>query len=91
MPAETVDIVSNKEVTINFHHWCLTPQNFSAFHMENFWKMLATGKDINQLGKYSVDHQFCQRGSPKGAKYKGALSSQPDWMLFFSHIYLLGR
>jgi len=49
MPAETVDIVSNKEVTINFHHWCLTPQNFSAFHMENFWKMLATGKDINQL------------------------------------------
>ena len=52
MPAETVDIVSNKEVTINFHHWCLTPQNFSAFHMENFWKMLATGEDINQLGMY---------------------------------------
>ena len=72
MPAETVDIVSNKEVTINFHHWCLTPQNFSAFHMENFWKMLATGKDINQLGKYSVDHQWCQRGSPKGATFKGA-------------------
>ena len=71
MPAETVDIVSNKEVTINFHHWCLTPQNFSAFHMENFWKMLATGKDINQLGKYSVDHQWCQRGSPKGATFKG--------------------
>merc|ERR1712008_628744 len=45
----SVDLVSNKEVTINFHHWCLTPQNFSAFHMENFWKMLATGKDINQL------------------------------------------
>jgi len=49
MPSETVAIVSNKEVTINFHHWCLTPQNFSAFHMENFWKMLATGEDINQL------------------------------------------
>merc|ERR1712156_303849 len=49
MPSETVSIVSNKEVTINFHHWCLTPQNFSAFHMENFWKMLATGKDVNQL------------------------------------------
>ena len=72
MPAETVDIVSNKEVTINFHHWCLTPQNFSAFHMENFWKMLATGKDINQLGKYNVDHQCFQRGSPKGATFKGA-------------------
>ena len=73
MPAETVDIVSNKEVTINFHHWCLTPQNFSAFHMENFWKMLATGKDINQLGKYSLDHQSCQRESPKGATLKGTL------------------
>merc|ERR1712156_526642 len=49
MPSETVSIVSNKEVTIIFHHWCLTSQNFSAFHMENFWKMLATGKDVNQL------------------------------------------
>ena len=52
MPPQTADIVTNKEVTINFHHWCLTPQNFSAFHMENFWKMLATGEDINQLGMY---------------------------------------
>jgi len=49
MPKDTVDILETQEVTINFHRWCLTPQNFSLFHMDNFWRLLATGKDVEDL------------------------------------------
>lgn len=54
MPQEIVDIVSQEQVTINFHRWCLTPQNFTYFHMDNFWKMLATGTDLDGLGKKAL-------------------------------------
>ena len=52
MPEAIKDIVTTERVTINFHRWCLTPANFSFFHMEDFWKLLATGKDLEGLGKY---------------------------------------
>ena len=36
-------------MTINFHQWCLTPQNFTKYNMDNFWTLLATGNDRNGL------------------------------------------
>ena len=50
MPQAIKDIVTTEKVTINFHRWCLTPANFSFFHMDDFWKLLATGRDLNGLG-----------------------------------------
>ena len=51
MPEDMTQLVSSKPLTINFHRWCLTPQNFSKFHMEDFWQMLATGHDLDGVGK----------------------------------------
>jgi gamma-glutamyl hydrolase len=50
IPQQIEAIATSKKVTINFHRWCLTPANFSSFHMEDFWRMLATGTDLNNLG-----------------------------------------
>ena len=51
MPEDMTQLVSSQPLTINFHRWCLTPENFTKFHMEDFWKMLATGHDLDGLGK----------------------------------------
>ena len=51
MPEDMTQLVASKPLTINFHRWCLTPQNFSKFHMEDFWQMLATGHDLDGVGK----------------------------------------
>ena len=51
MPEAMTQLVSSQPLTINFHRWCLTPENFTKFHMEDFWKMLATGHDLDGLGK----------------------------------------
>ena len=48
---DMTEILANKDVTVNFHRWCLTPQNFTQYHMENFWKSLATGMDPDNLGE----------------------------------------
>jgi hypothetical protein len=34
---------------MNFHHWCLTQENFTKFEMEKFWSPLATGADFDGL------------------------------------------
>ena len=34
---------------MNFHHWCLTQENFTKFEMEKFWSPLATGSDFDGL------------------------------------------
>ena len=31
MPIDVLDILKSQEATINFHRWCLTPQNFSFY------------------------------------------------------------
>ena len=54
MPKDIKEIVSTEKVTINFHKWCLTPSNFSYFHMEDFWRLLATGNDLDNLGNVAM-------------------------------------
>jgi len=47
--AEVVDALSNENVTINFHRWCLTMDNFTKFGMEEFWNPLSVNLDLNGL------------------------------------------
>ena len=37
-------------MTVNFHKWCLTPENFTKFEaLKNFWNVLSTNKDWDGL------------------------------------------
>ena len=47
MLVKLTDFLQN--VTMNFHHWCLTQENFTKFEMEKFWSPLATGSDFDGL------------------------------------------
>jgi len=46
---EVVEQLSSLPVTINFHHWCLTMENFTKYEMENFWTPLSTNIDQEGL------------------------------------------
>ena len=49
-PDDITDILATQKVTINFHQWCLTPENFAKFQaLSNFWDVLSTNKDWNGL------------------------------------------
>ena len=49
-PDDITDILTNQNVTINFHKWCLTPENFTSFDaLHNFWTVLSTNRDWNGL------------------------------------------
>ncbi|XP_045592053.2 gamma-glutamyl hydrolase isoform X2 [Procambarus clarkii] len=49
MPEDSVTALRTLNVTANFHHWCLTPQNFSKSGLSDEFKMLATSNDYNGL------------------------------------------
>ena len=47
---DVTEIMRTQNVTINFHKWCLTPQNFTKFEaLQNFWDVLSTNQDWNGL------------------------------------------
>jgi len=49
-PDEVTEILSTQNVTVNFHRWCLTPENFTKFEaLRNFWNVLSTNKDWDGL------------------------------------------
>ena len=49
-PDDITEILSTQNVTINFHRWCLTPENFTKFEaLQNFWNVLSTNKDWDGL------------------------------------------
>ena len=49
-PNDVDDILSQQNVTINFHNWCLTPENFTKLEpLKNFWNVLSTNYDENGL------------------------------------------
>ena len=49
-PDDVTEILKTENVTINFHKWCLTPENFSDSEaLSNFWDVLSTNKDWNGL------------------------------------------
>lgn len=43
-------ILSEQNVTINFHNWCLTPENFTKLELlKDFWNVLSTNYDENGI------------------------------------------
>ena len=49
-PSEVDLILSEQDVTINFHHWCFTPENFKKLEpLKSFWDVLATNYDVNGI------------------------------------------
>jgi hypothetical protein len=48
-PSDVSSILSTENVTMNFHHWCLTKENFTKYEMEKNWDLLATGNDTDGL------------------------------------------
>ena len=49
-PDDVDQILSEKNVTINFHNWCLTPENFTKLELlKDFWSVLSTDYDENGI------------------------------------------
>jgi len=49
-PDDVTEILATQNVTINFHRWCLTPENFTKFEaLKNFWNVLSTNRDWDGL------------------------------------------
>ncbi|XP_063709500.1 gamma-glutamyl hydrolase A-like [Culicoides brevitarsis] len=44
-PQHIVDILDSKPVAANFHHFCLTPENFTSSGMDATWTIIATNVD----------------------------------------------
>lgn len=48
-PGEMISDMTSSPVTANFHHWCLTRENFTKFEIDTFWDILSVNKDVNGL------------------------------------------
>ncbi|XP_022703088.1 gamma-glutamyl hydrolase-like [Varroa jacobsoni] len=49
LPGDVLNYLTHKNTTINFHRWCLTPQNFIGSGVNKVFNQLATNKDINGI------------------------------------------
>lgn len=47
--SDILDNLTNLNVTVNFHSWCLTMENFTKFEMEKFWTPLSVNNDEDGL------------------------------------------
>jgi gamma-glutamyl hydrolase len=45
MPYEIEQIFRKEAVTINFHNYCTTEKNMTAFHLNNEWRSMSLNKD----------------------------------------------
>eukprot|EP00092_Neocalanus_flemingeri_P016060 GFUD01017384.1.p1 GENE.GFUD01017384.1~~GFUD01017384.1.p1 ORF type:complete len:323 (+),score=84.53 GFUD01017384.1:84-1052(+) len=48
-PGDVVEQLVSLPVTINFHHWCLTMENFTKYEMEQFWTPVSVNTDQEEL------------------------------------------
>jgi len=48
-PENIIDQVTELNVTVNFHHWCLTRENFTKFEMDKFWNLLSVNSDLDGM------------------------------------------
>jgi len=46
---DVISDLTQKPVTANFHHWCLTQENFTQFGMDSFWNILSLNTDEEGL------------------------------------------
>ncbi|KAK4327679.1 hypothetical protein Pmani_001874 [Petrolisthes manimaculis] len=54
MPEDVKTILTMENVTVNFHHWCLTRQNFSTSGLSELFNLLATSVDDDGLEYISL-------------------------------------
>ena len=49
-PDDVDNILGEQNVTINFHNWCLTPENFTKSEpLKSFWDVLSTNYDTTGI------------------------------------------
>lgn len=46
LPKDLEKVLSSKPVTYNAHYWCLTLQDFEAFRLGRYFKVLSTNNDL---------------------------------------------
>ncbi|OQR78389.1 gamma-glutamyl hydrolase-like [Tropilaelaps mercedesae] len=49
MTPDVADYLTNMNTTVNFHEWCLTPENFTERGVNRMYNSLAEGKDNKDL------------------------------------------
>jgi len=52
-PPDVIREITEEKITINFHHHCLTPANFTKYGMEMFWNPLSYNYDRFNLAYLS--------------------------------------
>ncbi|KAK7074943.1 hypothetical protein SK128_004358 [Halocaridina rubra] len=58
MPDYVIDYATLFNTTVNFHKWCITPENFTLSGLSNEFKMLTTSFDDNALEYISlIEHE----------------------------------
>jgi len=48
-PSDVLEAITSLPVTMNFHHWCLTMENFTKYDMGEFWQPLSVNTDLEGL------------------------------------------
>jgi len=48
-PPDVIQELTEEQLTINFHHFCLTPANFTKYGLDKFWNPLTYNFDIYDL------------------------------------------
>ncbi|KAK8757494.1 hypothetical protein V5799_004876 [Amblyomma americanum] len=49
LPRHLQTVLSSEPITYNAHHWCLTLENFKAFGLNKFYKILSTNVDLQGM------------------------------------------
>lgn len=58
LPDDLKTIMESETVAIHFHHWCITPQNYSISGLDKYFKVLATNKDSSGETFVSIIEAF---------------------------------
>jgi len=48
-PPDVLRELETERISINFHHFCLTPENFTRYGMDKFWNPLSVNWDMHGL------------------------------------------
>lgn len=57
-PDEIIEILASEPVTPNFHQYCVTEKNFSAYGLDREWRVMSTNQDWNGLEFIStIEHK----------------------------------
>lgn len=49
IPQDVKSFLTTLPVTINYHQWCFTPENYTKSGLDKFFRILSTNRDVNNL------------------------------------------